>query len=474
MLFNSLEFLLFFTGVYAVYLCLKRRGQNNLLLAASYVFYGVWDMRFLGLILFETVINYLIGAAIFSIPQGHKRKLLLTAGVCVNLAVLFFFKYFNFFEENAAALLQKAGFQAPLSGLRILLPVGISFYAFQAMSYLFDLYNGKIKPAKHFADFALFVAFFPQLVAGPIERSYHLLPQIEKSRTVSFDGIRDGISLVLWGYLQKILIADNLALVIDPVFAHPGPYNGFVICLVGYGFLLQIFCDFAGYSNIARGLSKMMGIELMVNFRAPLTALNIQEFWRRWHISLTTWVRDYLYIPLGGSRGGFLLTCRNILICFTLIGLWHGAAWTFVLFGLSHGLMMIFYLFFKKHVLNRVQAGTRSLLRIGGWLLLQAGLIITFIMFRSVSLAQLQLMLTSIFTRFMPAAALQWRKPQLLLGAVVFFSLIVLLTEWIWDQKSESLKKQPAGLKLVFLYGVLLAVLAFGSLQVKQFIYFQF
>lgn len=474
MLFNSLEFLLFFGSVYALYLCLNRRWQNNLLLAASYVFYSAWDSRFLGLILFETVVNYLIGAAIFRTPQEPKRKSLLAAGVFVNLAVLFFFKYFNFFEDSAAALLQKAGLQAHPSGLRILLPVGISFYTFQAMSYLFDLYNRKIKPARHFADYALFVAFFPQLVAGPIEKSYHLLPQLERSRTVSFKGVRDGAFLALWGYFQKVLIADNLAIVIDRIFARSEASNGFVVCLAGYGFLLQIFCDFAGYSNIARGLSRMMGIELMVNFRAPLIAANIQEFWRRWHISLTTWVRDYLYIPLGGSRGSFTLTCRNILICFTLIGLWHGAAWTFVLFGFLHGTMVICYLFFEKNISNRVKAGTRILLHILGWFFFQAGLVITFILFRSVSLAQFQQMLAGIFSHFAPAAALQWQTPRLLLGYLLLFGPIVLLTEWLWENKSELLKRQPAGLKMLFFYGVLFMVLAFGSLQVKQFIYFQF
>jgi len=340
MLFNSLQFFVFFAIVYGLYLVLSHRWQNRMLLLASYIFYGAWDWRFLSLIWLSTVVDAVCAHAIDQSGDPARRRQFLAISVVTNLVILGFFKYFNFFAASLMSLGESVGIPLHLPMLKIILPVGISFYTFQTMSYTIDIYYERLKPAKCFWDFALFVAFFPQLVAGPIERAKHLLPQIESPRGVTLSGFYEGCYLVFWGLFQKVFVADNLALIADPVFAASGPYRPAQILLGVYAFAFQIFCDFAGYSNIARGLCRCMGIEIMENFHLPYFARNPREFWHRWHISLSTWLRDYLYIPLGGSRHGSARTCLNLMVTMILGGLWHGADWTFVLWGGFHGLLL--------------------------------------------------------------------------------------------------------------------------------------
>ncbi|MBE9529897.1 MAG: MBOAT family protein, partial [Proteobacteria bacterium] len=343
MLFNSVQFAIFFAIVYLLYLLLNHKGQNRLLLVASYVFYGCWDWRFLSLIAISTVVDYFCGLKIYESREKQKRKLFLFISVCSNLTILGFFKYFNFFTDNLYALLNGFGFSPDPFFLNIILPVGISFYTFQTISYSIDIYRKELNPTRKFLDFALFVSFFPQLVAGPIERAKNLLPQMLLPRKLTVDKFYEGCYLIFWGLFLKVFIADNLARMVDPVFSSSGPYDGVRVLLALYAFAFQIFGDFAGYSNIARGLAKCMGFDLMVNFNLPYFAVNPKDFWQRWHISLSTWFRDYLYIPLGGNRHGQMNTCRNLAITMLLCGLWHGAAWTFIVWGAYHALLQIIH-----------------------------------------------------------------------------------------------------------------------------------
>lgn len=340
MLFNTSTFAFFLFFVLSIYFFLSHRYQNLFLLAASYVFYAWWDYRFLALLLFSTVWDYFLGAALILAPTPARRKLLLILSLVGNLGLLGFFKYFGFFVTSAAHLLELLGFQPHLPVLHILLPAGISFYTFQSMSYVIDLYRGKIAPARSFLDFALALTFFPHLVAGPIQRADTLLRQIELPRLLTWNHFRTGLLLMLLGYFKKCAIADSLAPFVDRIFLHPERCSSFLLLLGLYFFAFQIYADFSGYTDIARGVSRLFGFELVINFNQPYFATSITDFWRRWHISLSTWLRDYLYIPLGGNRHGGLYTYRNLFITMLLGGLWHGASWTFVLWGGLHGLFL--------------------------------------------------------------------------------------------------------------------------------------
>lgn len=340
MIFNSLEFAVFFAVVYGLYLLLPHRGQNFLLLVASYTFYGFWDWRFLGLLLLSTVVDYVLAQLIEAEPRSARRKRLLTISMVVSLTILGFFKYFNFFADSLAGLLQAMGFPVEAAHLNVILPWGISFYTFQTMNYTIDVYRGHLKASRNFGEFAVFVSFFPHLVAGPIMRASVLLPQVQQRRVITRERLRDGAWLFFWGLFKKVVIADNLAAVVDAQFAPGAAHNLGTVLLGVYAFAYQIYCDFSGYSDMARGMSKWMGFELMVNFNHPYFAVNPSDFWRRWHISLSTWLRDYLYIPLGGSRKSPIRTYVNLTITMLLGGLWHGANWTFVIWGAFHGLFL--------------------------------------------------------------------------------------------------------------------------------------
>lgn len=344
--FNSWVFPFFFAIVYLGYLALgsrRYRVQNGWLLAASYVFYGYWDPRFLALLGLSTVVDFVIGRKLHGTEDERGRKRLVTVSVLVNLGILGSFKYFDFFVESTVRLLDTLGFEAHLPTLKVLLPVGISFYTFQTLSYTIDVYRRKMPATNDLLGFALFVSFFPQLVAGPIERAKRLMPQIEAPREITATKVQGGLWLIVWGYFKKTVIADQAALVANPLFAD-GTWEtltGLEPLLAVLGFTIHIYCDFSGYSDIARGCAKLLGFEFLLNFKLPYLATGPSDFWGRWHVSLSTWLRDYLYIPLGGNRGGKLSTYRNMFLVMALGGLWHGAAWPYVLWGSYHGVLLV-------------------------------------------------------------------------------------------------------------------------------------
>ena len=345
MLFNSLEFLIFLPTVFCLYWFVFQKNlrvQNLLLLISSYFFYGWWDWRFLSLIFLSTIVDYFVGLKIHDSSDKKLKKSYLWVSILFNLGLLGFFKYFNFFIDSWVDLLGAFGYEYKSTWtLNVILPVGISFYTFQTMSYSLDIYHGKLKPTKDFISFASFVSFFPQLVAGPIERASNLLPQILNNRVFKYEQGVQGLRLILYGMFKKVVIADSLAPHVDVIFQNYTSFNGGVLLLGLIYFSFQIYCDFSGYSDIAIGTSKLFGFELMSNFKFPYFSRDIGEFWRRWHISLSTWFRDYLYIPLGGSKGGKWLSIRNIFIIFIVSGFWHGANWTFIAWGLIHATLYI-------------------------------------------------------------------------------------------------------------------------------------
>ncbi|OJV17193.1 MAG: membrane-bound O-acyltransferase family protein [Dyadobacter sp. 50-39] len=360
MLFNSISFTVFLPAVFVLYWVLPRkmvRYQNILLLIASYFFYGCWDWRFLGLLSFSTLLDFYSGLRIHNSKSEIARKRGLIASVTINLGFLAYFKYFGFFVDSFAELLSLNGLQAYSGTLNIILPIGISFYTFHGLSYVFDIYNRKVIPTTNFVDYALFVSFFPLLVAGPIERATHLLPQIERPRTFEFSKAVDGLRQMLWGFFKKVVIADGCAAYATPIFSDPGNYSGSTLALGAVFFAFQIYGDFSGYSDIALGTARLFGFELLKNFNFPYFSRDIAEFWRRWHISLSSWFKDYLYYPLGGSRGGKLLTIRNTLIIFAVSGFWHGANWTFIAWGLYHGLLFLPLVLLDR---NRQNIGTAA------------------------------------------------------------------------------------------------------------------
>lgn len=341
-LFNSWEFAVFFLTVLALYGVTKVKAQNLILLAASYFFYGWWDWRFLSLIALSTVVDFVVARRIHALPtdRARGRKAWLMLSLTTNLGILGFFKYFNFFVESAATLLAAVGMEPNQSTLAIILPVGISFYTFQTLAYTIDVYRGRSAPVRQFSLFALYVCYFPQLVAGPIERPERLVPQLREPRRVTWTGLSSGAFLIFIGLVRKVGIADVVAPEVQKVFSDPAAQTSEALLIGVLLFALQIYGDFSGYSAIARGTSRVLGIELMENFRQPYFSTSVTEFWRRWHISLSTWLRDYLYISLGGNRGSGLLTYRNLMITMLLGGLWHGASWNFVIWGGIHGVAL--------------------------------------------------------------------------------------------------------------------------------------
>jgi len=469
MYFNSLSFLLFFVMVYGLYVILPHKWQNRLLLVASYFFYGCWDWRFLSLIVLSTVVDYWTGLGIHGSEDKSRRKLYLWISMATNLGLLGFFKYFNFFIGSANVVLEGLGLHASAWHLNIVLPVGISFYTFQTMSYTIDIYREHLKPTKKFLDFALFVAFFPQLVAGPIERAIHLLPQVLNTRHVTWERIRSGLWLVFWGLFKKCVIADNLALIADEVYGGSVEMSGLASLLGTYAFAMQIYCDFSGYSNIARGISKMMGFDLMVNFRNPYFAIDPSDFWRRWHISLSSWLRDYLYIPLGGSKKGTGRTHVNLFLTMLLGGLWHGAAWTFVAWGAFQGGLLIAYrMVFGKHRSHREFSWWK---RIVLMTIMFQFACIGWVFFRAQSLPQAFAVLGSLGGGWhWDAQCIGWTVVMLVLCAPLFFVQVL----------QEVTRELEAPLHLSFfprtiLFGICLLMLwMFGNTGGSAFIYFQF
>jgi len=373
MLFNSIAFLVFLPAVLIVLGVLPRRLRNPFLLMAGYFFYGCWDWRFLGLLALSTVIDFTAGQLMATSSEPQRRKLVLVCAISANLTILGFFKYFNFFTGSFVALMQSLGLHVSAPLLSVVLPVGISFYTFQSMAYAIDVYRGDARPADRFLDYATYVAYFPQLVAGPIERAGHLLPQIVSPAKLTAERVNIGLMLLLLGYVKKVLIADQLAPEVDSIFAGASHLSAGVLLKGAYLFSFQIYCDFSGYSDIARGVSELLGIRLRLNFNQPYLSQSITEFWRRWHMSLSAWLRDYLYIPLGGNRHGTRRTYRNLLLTMLIGGLWHGASWTFVVWGGLHGGYLV-----VERMLGIGRALSRPSRGAGGWALRVLRTLVTF------------------------------------------------------------------------------------------------
>jgi alginate O-acetyltransferase complex protein AlgI len=341
MIFTQPVFIVFFAVTFGVHWALKAaRARKLWLILASYVFYGYWDYRFVGLIILCTVFDYTVGILLSRTQERRARRALIASSICANLGLLGFFKYYHFFVDSVVAGLHALGIEASVPALQVVLPAGISFFTFQTMSYTIDVYRKQIEPQRDFVDFALFVGFFPQLVSGPIVRATQFLPQLATPRFLESVPVRRALVLFAAGYFKKACIADNIAGAIDPVFASPTAYAGLDRLLASVLYSVQIYCDFSGYTDMAIGCALLLGYELTVNFEAPYFSTSVREFWQRWHISLSTWLRDYLYIPLGGNRGGRFMAMRNLMLTMLLGGLWHGANWTFILWGFLHGLAL--------------------------------------------------------------------------------------------------------------------------------------
>ena len=474
MLFHSIDYLLFLPTVFLLYWFIFKnsyKAQNYLILIASYIFYGLWDWRFLTLILFSTIVDYFVGQYIYHTRETKIRKIYLGISIFFNLGLLGFFKYFNFFIESWIDLLSLVGFQNNYNWtLKIILPVGISFYTFQTMSYSLDIYFKKLKPVKDFISFAAFVGFFPQLVAGPIERASNLLPQILKPRIFYYQRGLQGLRLILWGLFKKAVIADSLAWRVEYSFNNYNSLDGGSLFLGLVYFSLQIYCDFSGYSDIAIGSAKLLGIELISNFKFPYFSKNISDFWKNWHISLSSWFKDYVYIPLGGSKHNKLKTIRNIYVTFILSGFWHGANWTFILWGLTHATLYI-----PSIIIGNQFKFTKQQTRVNGTIKKIKDLIqilftfllvtITWVFFRSESLT------TSI--EYMYLTMTKFSIPSDNRGGIFVIS-IFLIFEWF----IKNDERNPLSFKNVYLrhsiYYIVMAMIYLKIGTEKEFIYFQF
>jgi alginate O-acetyltransferase complex protein AlgI len=469
-LFNSVEYFAFLAACVSLYYALPHRAQNVWLLAASYAFYAAWDWRFLSLILASTVIDYTAGGLIRNArAAGNPRRmrLALSMSLAGNLLILSFFKYFNFFVDSAQTAIRALGIDPPLGTLNIILPVGISFYTFQTMSYTVDVFRGRIEPTRNLLDFALFVSFFPQLIAGPIERASSLLPQLQRPRLVGWRDIEEGVFLLLVGLFRKVVIADSAGLLVDEYFADPAAHLTIPLWCGLVLYSLQIYNDFAGYSNMARGTARLLGITLIRNFRHPYFAVSPSDFWRRWHISLSTWLRDYLYIPLGGNRHGWLRTQRNLMLTMLLGGLWHGASWNFVFWGGLHGLYLVVH-----HAFVRKEARGATWLpawRTGTQMAFMFTLVtFTWLFFRSPDLGTTIAYLQGLLA-FAPGGV-GAVVPVVVLGTLM---LAVDVPQAMEDDEF-ALLRWPAGGQAAVATAGLLLILFSGDAQDEPFIYFQF
>lgn len=475
MLFNSLIFAVFFPVVFFLYWSAGHRLQNRVLLAASYLFYGWWDWRFLGLIILTSAIDFYCARKIEDSAEGAQRKRFLILSAVSNLSILGFFKYFNFFADSLRHLLLGLGFEAPELFFNIVLPVGISFYTFQSLSYTIDVYRKSIPAQKEFLNYALFVSFFPQLVAGPIERASALMPQVTQPRTYKDDQITEGCWLFLWGLFQKMVLADQFAKIADPVFDGTSLLTGASALTALYAFAFQIFCDFAGYSNMARGLAKLLGFELMINFEYPYFVKSPSAFWKNWHISLSRWLKDYVYIPLGGNRLSGLMTYRNLLLTMVLGGLWHGAAWTYVAWGLYHGLLLIAFRAAEPYFSKAGIKGFFSKLPAARFLGVLGYFQLTclgWLLFRASSLTQARDFFSVILSDFSAAEMIQ--QPF----SLNFFILACVLTAFEWFHKSRgsvlAVLKTPLLWRWTAYFVLFHSIFIFGVEKAQSFVYFQF
>ena len=482
MLFNSLDFAVFLPIVFILYWFVLNKNlnlQNFLIVAASYLFYGWWDWRFLSLILFSSLVDYFVGLGLLNQENLTRRKVLLWISIMVNLGFLGFFKYYNFFLENFEHAFSLFGKELNTNSLNIILPVGISFYTFQTLSYSIDVYRKKLTPTKDFLAFSAFVSFFPQLVAGPIERATHLLPQFYTKRNFEYSKAVDGLRQILWGLFKKIVIADNCAEFANAIFNNSGEYSGSTLLLGALFFTFQIYGDFSGYSDIAIGTSRLFGFDLMQNFNFPYFSRDIAEFWRRWHISLSTWFRDYLYIPLGGSKGGTWMKIRNTFIIFLVSGFWHGANWTFIAWGALNAIYFLPLLITKK---NRIHLGIvaqgRSLPTIREFLMMVMTFgmtVLAWIFFRAENIAHAGSIFAKVFSKSLFTIP-YFQDGSLALPTLVLVVIFILI-EWIGRQGPFAIANLGNNWSRVYRYSmyytILILIFWFGGKE-QQFIYFQF
>ncbi len=476
MLFNSYEFLFFLPVIFILYWKIfnkSLRNQNILILAASYFFYGWWDWRFLSLILISSLIDYFIGLKIANQQNIKKRKLLLAATIFVNIGLLGFFKYYNFFIESFSDLSAQLGLHANINTLKIILPVGISFYTFQTLSYSIDVYRKKVEPTKDVIAFLAFVSFFPQLVAGPIERAKNLLPQFFEHRNFDFEKFKDGLRQILWGMFKKVVIADQCAPHVNDIFTNYSSYGSSTLLLGIILFAFQIYGDFSGYSDIAIGTARLFGFNLQKNFNYPYFSRGIVEYWRRWHISLSTWFRDYLYIPLGGSHGSKLKQIRNIIIVFTISGLWHGASWNYVVWGLANGLLFIPSIIMKKTEQSEVVAPNRifpTLKEFASMFATFWAINLTIVFFRAATI-------TDAFIYFERLIFSKFLEIPLFLDFNLLWILLLLIVEWLQRKREHGLciENLPRALRWLIYYVLAIIVFFyFNTYQEYNFLYFQF
>ena len=484
MLFNSIQFAIFLPIVFLLYWFVfdyfiskskhQLRLQNMFVVVASYVFYGWWDWRFLLLIAFTSFCSWGSGLFIGKAPTRKKAKIWMWLNIILNLGILALFKYYDFFVAEFAHL-----FHISTEGLllKVILPVGISFYTFQALSYSIDIYRGKIEPTKDIVAFFAFISFFPQLVAGPIERATNLLPQFLKKREFNYDTAVDGMRLILWGLFKKVVVADNCGVYVDQVYSSYANQSGSTLLLAALFFTIQIYCDFSGYSDIAIGTAKLFGIKLMRNFNLPYFSRDIAEFWRRWHISLTTWFRDYVYIPLGGSRVNKAKVVRNTFIIFLVSGFWHGANWTFIAWGVYHAVLFLPLILLGKNrkYLNQVAEGKKlpTLKEIGQMLLTFFLALIGWIIFRAESIGQAWEYVCGIADKSL--FSLPWMYSATYIVPMPFILLLFLVMEWTGRDKECPLKLNTKSKVWQWMVYVLFVVLVFSFGETSEtFIYFQF
>lgn len=482
MLFNSISFAIFLPIVFALYWFATKGNlklQNILLLVSSYFFYACWDWRFMFLLIFSTLLDYFTGIKIHEATSKGNKKFWLWLSVGINLGFLGVFKYYNFFASSFADGLSLLGFNANLGSLEVILPVGISFYTFHGLSYVIDLYKDRIKPERNFIDYSVFVSFFPLLVAGPIERATHLLPQILKKREFDYTKAVDGLRQILWGLFKKIVIADNCAEYANVIFNNSGDYSGSTHVLGALFFTFQIYCDFSGYSDIAIGTARLFGIDLLRNFAFPYFSRDIAEFWRRWHISLSSWFKDYLYIPLGGSKGGTWMKIRNTFIIFIVSGFWHGANWTFIVWGFLNALYIMPSIVLNTHRNNLdIVAKGKYLPSVKEFL----SMVITFsltvfawIFFRAADVTHAFKFISEIFSGSLfsfpsfPGIAKS--------VAVIILTIIFIIIEWIGREQQYAIAhlglRWYKPFRWALYYAIIISIFWFGGKE-QQFIYFQF
>jgi D-alanyl-lipoteichoic acid acyltransferase DltB (MBOAT superfamily) len=482
MLFNSINFAIFLPIVFILYWFATNgdyKKQNILLLLSSYFFYACWDYRFLFLLIFSTLLDYFTGLKMFDAKSKHSKKFWFWLSIIVNLGFLGVFKYYNFFAASFAEAVAGFGLHVNPWTIKVILPVGISFYTFHGLSYVIDIYKGRIKAEKNFIDYSVFVSFFPLLVAGPIERATHLLPQIQTKRTFDYKRAIDGLRQILWGLFKKVVIADQCAEYANMIFNNSATYPGSTLVLGALFFTFQIYGDFSGYSDIALGTARLFGIELLRNFAFPYFSRDIAEFWRRWHISLSTWFRDYLYIPLGGSKGGTWMKVRNTFIIFLVSGFWHGANWTFIIWGFLNALFIMPSIIFNTNR-NNIDIVARgkyfpSIKDFFSILLTFCLTVFAWIFFRASSLDHAIKYISTIFSKSIltvPSFASFGGQPE-----VIFLLFFFIIIEWLGREHQYAIAnfgfKIPRVWRWAFYHIIIIAIYAYAGSK-QQFIYFQF